>query len=90
MLIQKINVLTQFPNMKKKMTSVMRDKRKGKVQETSTLWNPKKAYATSKFVIVAKNGGHIMSNLTSSLVTVVRLADRQTKNLFWVIFKILN
>ena len=60
------------------MTSMVLNERHGAEGKHSS--ESQKAHATGELVIVAKNDGHMMYCLASSLAAVVRLAGRQTKN----------
>ena len=68
-------------NMKKKMTIILKKKKQQGVESRLTL-ELEKTHSTSKFVIVAKFGGHVLHHLVSSLSNVIRQAGRQ-KFQFW-------
>ena len=60
--------------MKKKMTIILKIKRRNKVQRAIKL---EKAHSTGEFVIVAKFGDHVLRCLASSLSNVIRQAGKQ-------------
>ena len=62
-----------------------KDKNNSKMQRTDTCRNLK-GMSHSKFVIVAKFGGHALCHLASGLTNVIKQGERQTKNLISVIF----
>jgi len=78
--------------MKKKMTIILKIKRRSKAQREDKLWNLKRPHPTGEFVIVAKFGGHVLHCLASSLSNVIRQAGRQAdENLvFGYYFVVLN
>ena len=67
MLIRKTNTSIQFPTMTKKTIGRLKIKGNARCRGQEL----QKAHVTGEFVIVAKNGGHIMCHLASSIATVV-------------------
>jgi len=72
MSIQKIDTSLWFCNMKKKMTIILKIKRRNKVRGCRQTSELEKAHSTGEFVIVAKFGDRVLRRLAFSLLDVIR------------------
>jgi len=61
----------------KKMTIIMKINNDQSAEGRQTL-DPEKGHFNGEFVIVAKFGDHVLCHLASSLLTVVRQADKNS------------